>query len=599
MNRTLSRPRTLLGLLAASALLSTIAAAGCSDGVYPMPMEPAEPISMTEEAPPAISGGTLMVTKDGRTAVAADADRHGIWVVDLETSSASFLPVEKNDEPGRVVEDGDGRAHVALRRGGALVTVDIAAREITARRDVCTAPRGLAYDATSDVVHVACAGGELLTLPAAGGAATRKLRLDRDLRDVVVHGDELLISRFRSAETLVVSAEGEVVERRKLPEFVADSGAGSTYAPSVAWRMTALPGGGAAMVHQRSMTTPIVIAPGGYYASSGCDGNIVHSAISLIDPDDVQDDPSNPPRAVAAVPSVGLPVDVAVAPNGDVAIVGASNDLVVRTSRVSIENESGIGSCYPTSTQTTTPGQPVALAFTQDSKLVVQLREPAMLLVGASAITLPGDSVKDTGHEMFHRSPSGFAAMSCASCHPEGHEDGHTWNFDPIGMRRTQEIGGGILKTAPLHWDGDQHDLSALMSEVFVSRMSGAMPGGRRLKLMERFIDSLPAQPASPPDDLEAVARGEAIFSDAKVGCADCHSGAMLTNNRNEDIGKGKALQTPTLVGVASRAPFMHDGCAATLRDRFDPACGGTKHGNVSGLSEAQIDDLVAYLESL
>ena len=43
----------------------------------------------------------------------------------------------------------------------------------------------------------------------------------------------------------------------------------------------------------------------------------------------------------------------------------------------------------------------------------------------------------------------------------------------------------------------------------------------------------------------------------------------------------------------------MHNGCAATLADRFDPKCGGDKHGNTAGLSDLQRGDLVAYLESL
>ncbi len=45
----------------------------------------------------------------------------------------------------------------------------------------------------------------------------------------------------------------------------------------------------------------------------------------------------------------------------------------------------------------------------------------------------------------------------------------------------------------------------------------------------------------------------------------------------------------------------MHDGCAPTLHDRFtNTACGGgDKHGKTSHLAPEQIDDLVAYLESL
>ena len=65
------------------------------------------------------------------------------------------------------------------------------------------------------------------------------------------------------------------------------------------------------------------------------------------------------------------------------------------------------------------------------------------------------------------------------------------------------------------------------------------------------------------------------------------------------DVGTGEVLQVPSLVRVAYRAPFIHNGCANTLRDRFDPACGGAKHGDVSQLSETEVDDLVAYLETL
>ncbi|MFT3764096.1 MAG: c-type cytochrome [Minicystis sp.] len=93
------------------------------------------------------------------------------------------------------------------------------------------------------------------------------------------------------------------------------------------------------------------------------------------------------------------------------------------------------------------------------------------------------------------------------------------------------------------------------------------------------------------------------MFFRSDVGCADCHSGRHFTNNQNFDVGTGHKIQVPTLLGVASRAPFMHDGCAATMHNRFDPAkaaCnGGDLHGKTSHLSASDIDDLVAYLETL
>jgi cytochrome c peroxidase len=58
-------------------------------------------------------------------------------------------------------------------------------------------------------------------------------------------------------------------------------------------------------------------------------------------------------------------------------------------------------------------------------------------------------------------------------------------------------------------------------------------------------------------------------------------------------------FKVPSLLGVAVRAPYMHDGCAATLRDRFGACGGGDLHGKTSTLSETQLSDLIAFLESL
>jgi cytochrome c peroxidase len=58
-------------------------------------------------------------------------------------------------------------------------------------------------------------------------------------------------------------------------------------------------------------------------------------------------------------------------------------------------------------------------------------------------------------------------------------------------------------------------------------------------------------------------------------------------------------FKPPSLLGVAARPPFMHDGCARTLRDRFGSCGGGDAHGKTSHLTAAQLDDLTAYLESL
>ncbi|WP_437675544.1 c-type cytochrome [Sorangium sp. So ce131] len=590
---------------------------------------PGAPPGPAASPPPAISGGTLAVSGDGLTAVAADPDRDRVWIVDLkERKLRAEIALSKGDEPGRVVEDAAGRFHVALRRGGAVVTIDAAGGALVDRRAACPAPRGIAYDAGLDALHVACLGGELVTLPAGGGAATRRLQLQRDLRDVVVRGERLLVSTFRSAELLSVNAEGAIDDRAQLPGL--DMG-DQQFKPSVAWRMIRIPTSEVLVVHQHAMLSPVVIETGeepttnepvdGYNGGGNgdCGGGVVRTAVATIGTSGVLDVPE---RAAAPLVNVPLPVDIAVSTQIWMgAVVSAAKDEVILVPLADIsriegtsggaggsgaEGVDGVPRCS-NGHRLPVHGEPTAVAFA-GSTLVVQSREPARLHLielggdlddGDTRIDLPGKSATSTGHTMFHKNTNG--PMVCASCHPEGGDDGHTWNFDPIGPRRTQVVSGGILKTAPFHWDGDMADLTEIMTEVFEGRMGGPHFGSDRVAEFATWIDNLPAPPASPAPDAGAVARGEALFHDKTVDCARCHAGAQLTTNASFNVGTGNVFQVPSLVRIGARAPYMHDGCAATLKDRFvDTYCGGDElHGKTRHLSDAQIDDLVAYLETL
>src|SRR6185503_19098161 len=123
------------------------------------------------------------------------------------------IALDAGSEPGRIVEDGAGRVHIALRGANTLLTLDATTGEVRSRRYACNEPRGLAWDGATDLVHVACTSGELVSFPAGDGDATRALLLDRDLRDVVVRGSQLVVTRFRTAEMLTVDAQGNVVAR--------------------------------------------------------------------------------------------------------------------------------------------------------------------------------------------------------------------------------------------------------------------------------------------------------------------------------------------------------------------------------------------------
>ena len=598
-------PRRALALLLMTLAGSSIAA-GCSGTEPSIPI--VEDIVVAAVPPPPINGGTLMIAPDGHTAVAADTDRSVVWIVDVDASALKAkVALEAGDQPGRVAIDKDGKAHVVLMAGGAVATIDIASGKLTDRRDVCATPRGIAYDAAKDQIHVACTDGQLVSLPAAGGPAVRTLKLDRDLRDVVVQGDKLLVSRLRSAEVLVVGPEGKVWQRQTpatIDRVSFNTGATNQFQPAVAWRMIGRQNGGALMVHQRAMGGPVITTQPGGYSGGGCDEGIVQSTITQIDPGSEAAPINIPQSGRASLPGTALPVDIALSPAGtEITVVAAGNNAILRRSLISIKSADEQDPCEGPQTETT-PGQPVAAAYLADGTAVVQLREPAALFLPGPnvVISLPGESRKDTGHDVFHMSPNGMASITCASCHPGGGDDARTWNFESIGPRRTQTVRGGISETAPLHWDGDMEDVGHIMSEVFVNRMGGTPQGPRRARLIQRWIDSVPKLQQSATVDVAAVERGKAIYNSDKAACGTCHSGAKLTNNLFADVGTGKQFQVPTLMDIADRAPYMHDGCAPTLRDRFDgsDACGGgDKHGVTSDLTAEQIDDLVVYLETL
>jgi len=570
------------------------------------------PIVVAPDPPPPISGGTLTIATVGKLelAIAADPDLDRVFIVDLRTKSVRFdIGLAPGDEPGRAVVDAAGRVHVALRSAGEIATIDPFGGEVLDRRAVCPAPRGVAYEAATDRIHVACRGGELVTLPAAGGAIVRSLRLEPDLRDVIVAGDRLVVTRFRSAELLWLSGEGVVVMRTTLPSvtvvgFDRDLGerVNQTFVPAVAWRAVGLEDGSVAVVHQRAQASEVGLSEPNGYGGSDC-GAIVHAAMTIVTPTGTVRT-SEPLLAP-------LPVDVAAAADGaSLTLVSARSAVlstggggVVRLDSAFLTDGTSFGgmSCgFGDSSFATLPfdAQAVAIAYDKHGRRVVQSRAPARLYIeGDIAIALSTRSVRDTGHDIFHMDSR--AGLACASCHAEGHEDGHVWLFEGLGPRRTQDVSGGILGTRPFHWGGEMRDLDMLMGEVFVERMGGGLPSPEHTRVLGRFIDQIPSYVASPPSDAAAVERGRALFQSTGLACAGCHAGERFSNNLSVDVGTGGAFQVPSLIGVGGRAPYLHHGAAATLRDRFSASGGGDRHGRTSGLDEAGIADLIAYLETL
>jgi hypothetical protein len=562
----------------------------------------------TAPAPvPPLSGGTLLPLADGSAVAVSDPERDRVYLVGAEPFGLrATVALDAGDEPGRIVEDARGSLHVVLRGGGAIATLDPRTGTLTDRRPTCSAPRGVAYEPGLDRVHVACAGGEILSLPAAGGAPLRTLMLERDLRDVVVGpGGTLLVSTFRRAEAIVLSAAGRETGRLRpgSGSVPAVTGGAERRSPSVAWRTVPFDpaSGSVVMLHQTGRSDLVDTAPGGYAAKDGC-GGIVHTALSLLTPGR----PS--PGVATGLDGLTLTIDVAVSPDHQkVALAVAGNNPAQGPTLVQLPSAAASPgapvACQPVVTEIEAPpsGQVVAVGYGPSGVLFAQTREPATLWRADTSATtvLASDARADTGHLLFHANSGG--GLACASCHPEGGEDGRVWDLVCVGGRRTQTLRGGLHGTEPFHWDGREEDFSYLTDDVFSGRMVGPPLSDDQKKALLGWIETLPALPAPGNLDPLAVARGRSLFDDATVGCSACHDGPRLTNNATVAVGTGRPYQVPSLAGIGWRPPYMHDGCAPTLADRFGSAScgGGDQHGVTSHLTRAQLADLTAYLTSL
>jgi hypothetical protein len=598
------------------------------------------------------------VTSAGR-AIVSDPDRDAIYVVDLGAQNvAHTIALNAGDEPGRLVEDGAGRVHVALRGGGALVTIDPASGSIISRRTACPAPRGVAYDASTALVWVACATGELVALPSAGGAIAQQFVVERDLRDVVVNNGSLSVTKFRTAEVLRLASDGTVSRRDQLPSPE------STFSPHVAWRVIGTPTGAVVAVHQAETTQSLsTTVQGGYGGGGGCTGLAVSLPATMSVPIDFADggeseggteedaaqeadagtgtncfggDPGigalgggsgaggSPPFPGACGPESGavlsvltvltadgtvtvntsfngvLPVDVAVSADSSlVAAVAPGNAFTANLATVFEFSQCGTPAALNLPSGVT-PQQPIAVAFDSANDVIVQTREPSKLSIitssgGSSTIDLSPNTRADSGFDIFHTQAGGMIA--CASCHPEGGDDGNVWILDG-DLRRTPSLRGTIAGTAPYHWPGDEPNLEILVNDVYTIRMSGVTLQSAQMDVLTNWVQSVPAPPAPTWVNADAAQRGHVLFDRADVGCVTCHSGAKFTNNQTMDVGTGGLFQVPPLVGVGWRTPLLHGGCAATIADRFG-VCATPQHGSIGSLTAANISDLTAYLETL
>lgn len=219
--------------------------------------------------------------------------------------------------------------------------------------------------------------------------------------------------------------------------------------------------------------------------------------------------------------------------------------------------------------------------------------------------------------------------ISCASCHNDGAQDGRVWDLTGFGegLRNTIDLRGRAgTGHGPLHWSANFDEIQdfegqirnlagggGLISEGNPHPSLGMPNAGRSADLdaLAAYVASLATFDESPQRNTDGslssnASAGKALF--ASNNCASCHGGEAFTDSSPgtlHDIGTIKptsgnrlgglldGLDTPTLRGVASGAPYLHDGSAETIEAAI------TAHDSSSFLTPAEIIQIASYLREI
>jgi DNA-binding beta-propeller fold protein YncE len=204
----------------------------------------------------------------------------------------------------------------------------------------------------------------------------------------------------------------------------------------------------------------------------------------------------------------------------------------------------------------------------------------------------------------FNGTPTNPNPVTCATCHPDGRSDGAnhlSTLLQAPSLFRTPETGA-------FGWRGNLPSLSGTLDAAFSAHgiFPGPAPAGFGQVLDFMATNEPPTSPFLEVDgsfSTDALA-GKQLF-EGSAECATCHTAPLFIPAPPADLtlagGVGTGLvpaNVPSLRGVWSTAPYLHDGSAATLIDVVlnNP---GDQHGTTSTLSARDRTRLVAYVRSL
>ena len=602
---------------------------------------------VTPLSPTGVGGAVVLVTMAGRKlAYVADEDERAVRTVDL-ASRAEIAVTPLAAAPGQLLVTADGRVLVALRTASTVAVFEPGedpAAPLEARCSVAAPaePTGLALTPDGARLLVTSRWSHALTAYETGTLkAAFSVDLPRDPLAVVTSADgaRAFVSHVVGGRISVVDLREHAARQIDLHQIerprsssakavkwstgqgysLARSTSGRIFAPEILANPNPTPGeatsgygpgGGPAQIGdiasldeagEHLATTPVLdfrdhadcLLPRAA-AIDEATGRLLVACLGVNTILAYDAKAKNPHLAPAARWSVAAgPTGIAVDPAARRAVVWSQFDHTL--SLLALDGPAMVSTSYRLPAGFSA-SDPLSLIFS------VPVKDRIIAIV-LPAHAPPMDATLALGRRVFHAAGDPQMASdgrACASCHPDGRDDGFTW-ATPDGPRQTPILAARLADTAPYGWNGVSSHLEDHVHRTF-QRLLGFGLAPRSFDALVAYVRHMDMAFARPEPTAEA-ARGDAIFHSAEAACATCHVDVTTADGKAHDVqsriqgDKTAGFDTPSLRFLGQSAPYFHDGRYATLGDLLrgvDGTMGHTAH-----LDEGEQRALEAYLQAL
>jgi YVTN family beta-propeller protein len=248
----------------------------------------------------------------------------------------------------------------------------------------------------------------------------------------------------------------------------------------------------------------------------------------------------------------------------------------------------------------------------------------SMDIAGQIDLEGPGTNtlVREGGRLFFNAGRTFQNQYSCSTCHPDGSEDGLTYDLTGTGRDLENTITlRELSNTSPFKWNGKNVSVymqCGMRFSRYVTRTESFTPD--ELNALVAFIFQKLENPPNPfqlPDGelTAAQKRGKALFERTmtndgreipeKDRCITCHPPPYFTDRSSADVGSRfetdteEYFDTPKLNNIIDSPPYLHDGRAQTLEEIWTTYAEDDTHGYVNDMMKMELNDLIEYLRSI